>query len=105
LSTILGSVLILYNWIVAAILIIFLFLIGQFYEKRYGQKFGYQWLLLPVALFLIGAVWDVFVNDITGEPLLDFVGAYGSDLLFLLGGLILIGLGYRLYRMMMGGRR
>lgn len=101
-----GSFLILFAWIVAAILILFLFLIGRFYEIRFQQRSGYQLLLLPLGLFVVAAIWDAFfAKEYTGSPLLDFVGAPGPDLLFLVGGLILIALGYSLYRMMMGGRR
>lgn len=102
---ILGSILILYSWIVAAILIVFLFLIGRFYEIKFGQKSYYQLLLFPLGLFLVAAIWDAFfINSNTGDPLLDFVGAPGPDLLLLVGGIILIGFCYSLYRTMMGGR-
>ncbi|MGD2040678.1 MAG: hypothetical protein PVH11_07610 [Anaerolineae bacterium] len=101
-----SSILILYSWIVTAILIGFLFLIGRFYELKFGQKSNYQWLLLPLALFVIAALWDAFLaNSYTGDPLLDFVGAIGPDLLLLLGGLVLLALSYSLYRMMMGRKR
>lgn len=103
---ILGSILVLYNWIVAAILIFFLFLIGRFYEMRFGQKSRYQILLLSLGLFVGAAIWSAFfANDNTGEPLLDFLGSPGPDLLFLAGGLVLIALGYSLFRIMMGGKQ
>jgi hypothetical protein len=101
----LSSLLIVYSWFVAAILIFFLFLIGRFYEIRFGQRSLYQLLLIPLGLFIVGAVWDAFLaNDYTGDPLLDFVGTIGADLLFMLGGLVLAALCYSLYRTMMGGR-
>jgi hypothetical protein len=101
-----SSIFILYSWIVTAILILFLFLIGRFYEIRFGQKSGYQLVLLPLVLFILAATWDAFfANSDTGDPLLDFVGALGPDLLFLVGGLILVGLGYSLFKMMMGDKR
>jgi hypothetical protein len=63
-------------------------------------------MLIPLVLFLMAAIWDAFLaNSYTGDPLLDFVGAFFPDLLFLLGGIILIVLCYYLYRIMMGGRR
>ena len=101
----LGSIVIVYSWIVAAILVCFLFLIGRFYEIRFGQRSFYELLLIPFTLFIIAAVWNAFfANNYTGNPLLDFVGAFGSDLLFLVGGLVLIILCYSLFRTMMGGR-
>jgi hypothetical protein len=81
-------------------------LIGRFYEIKFGQKSNYQWLLLPLALFVVAAIWDAFfANTYTGDPLLDFVGGIGPDSLLLVGGLVLIALSYSLYRMMMGRKR
>lgn len=105
-TELLSSALILYSWTVAAVLVFFLLLIGRFYELRFGQKSYYQLLLIPLSFFVLAAVWDVFFsNDYTGDPGLDFVGAFWSDLLLFLGGLGLIVLCYSLFRLMMGGRR
>lgn len=101
-----SSILIIISWIVAAILIVFLGLIGRFCEIRFKQKSGYQFLLIPLVLFMVAAVWDALLaNEYTGHPLLDFVGSPGPDLLLMIGGIVLIALGYRLYRIMMGGRQ
>jgi hypothetical protein len=103
---ILSSLLVVFSWIMAAVLIFFLFLIGRFYEVRFGQKSYYQLMLIPLILFVTAGVWDaVFANSHTGDPLLDFVGAFFPDLLFFVGGVILIALCYYLYKTMMGGRR
>jgi len=100
-----SSILIAYSWIVAAILVAFLLLIGRFYEVRFGQRSYHHLLLFPLGAFVVAAVWDAFfVNDQLGDPLLDFVGVIWIDLLFCLGGLVLIVLCYSLYRIMMGGR-
>lgn len=102
----LSGILILYYWIAAAILILFLCLIGRFYERRYGQRSYYQLMMVPLGLFVIAAIWDAFLaNEYTGNPILDFVGALGPDLLLLVGGTILIVLCYSLFRTMMGGGR
>ena len=101
----LGSILIVYSWTVAAILVFFLFLVARFYELRFGQRSYYQLLLIPLCLFIAAAIWDAFfVNDYTGDPLLDFVGATGPDVLLFVGGLCLLILCYSLFRTMMGGR-
>jgi uncharacterized membrane protein len=94
-----NTILLLYSWIVAAILISFLLLIGRFYEIKFGQKSYYPLLSIPLACFLIAAVWYAFF-----APGNDFVGVLGPDLLLVGGGLLLIGLCYVLFRMMMGGR-
>ena len=97
--------LIVYIWVVAALLILFLFLIGRFYEIRFGQKSYYQLFLIPLGLLIIGAIWDAFfANSYTGDPLLDFAGGLWPDLFFLIGGIVLTVLCYTLYRTMMGRR-
>lgn len=101
-----GSILVLYCWVLGAALPLALFFIGRYYEMRYGQRSYYQWFLAAAALFFTAGVWDaLFANQYTGNPLLDFVGAWGPNLLLLVGGLALVVLGYSLYRKMMGGRR
>jgi hypothetical protein len=88
----------LYNWIVVAILILFLFLIGRFHEIKFRQRSHYQLLMLPLVLFLVAAAWyAVPPGDLVGLPV--------PDILLLVGGLILIVLCYSLYKTMMGGRR
>jgi hypothetical protein len=100
-----SAILILYCWIVVAILSLFLFLIGRFYEIKFGLRSYYQLFLVPPVLLAAAAVWDAFLaNDNTGHPLVDFVGDVWPDLLFLVGGLVLMGLCYSLFRIMMGGR-
>ena len=101
-----SSLLVVFGWIIAAVLVLFLFLIGRFYEVRFGQKSYFQLMLIPLVLFVVAGVWDAFfANSYTGDPLLDFVGAIFPDLLLFVGGVVLIVLCYYLYRTMMGGRR
>lgn len=101
----LSSILVVCSWFVAAILILFLFLIGRFYEIRFEQRAYYQLFLLPLGLFTLAAIWDAFLaNEYTGNPLSDFVGSFGPDMLLLIAGVILTVLCYSLYRTMMGGR-
>lgn len=102
----LGSMLVLYCWVVAAILIFFLLLIGRFYEIRFHQRSYYQLMLVPILAYVLAAVGDAFlINDDWGNPLLDFVGEIWPDLLFLVGGLVLAVSCYSLFRMMMGSRK
>jgi hypothetical protein len=96
-----NSILLLYSWIVAAILISFLLLIGRFYEIKFGQKSYYLLLLLPFGAVLGAAVWYL----VAGRRTHDFLGLLGPDLLLLVGGAVLIAVCYILYRTMMGGRR
>jgi hypothetical protein len=96
-----NSILLLYSWLIAAILISFLFLIGRFYEIKFGQKSYYLLLLIPFACFLVAGVWYV----VAAHRSHDFVGVLGPDLLLLVGGAFLIILCYILFKTMMGGRR
>jgi len=89
-----GSILVLFSWIIVAALLLFLFLIGRFYEIQFRQRSYYRLFLLPLVLFLAGATWYLFNTQ-------DFVGLPGPDLLFLVGGVVLTDLGYSLYRLMM----
>jgi hypothetical protein len=95
---IINSVLTLYNWIVVAILILFLFLIGRFYEIKFGQRSHYQLMMLPLVLFLVAAAWYAIASN-------DIVGKFPPDILLLVGGLTLVWLCYSLHKTMMGGRR
>ena len=103
---IVNSLLILYSWILAAILIFFLFLIGRFYEVKLSKRSHYQLFLIPLILFLVAAGWyAVFVHSESGTEVFGIAGVLGPDLLYLIGGLFLSVLCYSLYRTMMGGRR
>jgi 4-hydroxybenzoate polyprenyltransferase len=106
LGNLLGSVLVLYPWVVAAVLIFFLLLIGRFYQLRFHQRSYYQLTLVPMVLFVLAALAGAFlVNDHQGNPLLDFVGEPWPDLLLLAGGLVLALFCFFLFRMMMGSKR
>jgi hypothetical protein len=96
-----NSILLLFSWIVAAILVSFLLLIGRFYEIKFEQKSYFLLLLIPVGAFLAAAAWYV----VGARESHDFLGVLGPDLLLLVGGAVLIVVGYLLYRTMMGGRR
>ena len=106
LSNILSSVLIVYSWLAAAALVLVLFLIGRYDEIRFGQRSYSQLFLVPLILFCVGAAWDaLFANENTGDPILDFVGAFGPDLVFLVAGLALTALCYLLLKTMIGGQK
>jgi hypothetical protein len=98
-------ILLLYSWIVVAVLILFLFLIGRFYELQLKQRSRYQLFLIPLVLFSVATLWYAFIaRDGSGALLHDFVGAFWPDILYLAGGLMLIALCYSLHRIMMGGK-
>jgi hypothetical protein len=102
---ILFSILTLCPWVLAASLIYFLIRIARFYQKKYAELYDdsprqrtyYQILTIPLFLFLVAAGRFAFFGD--------FVGAAEGDLAFLVGGILLAVLSYRLQQLMTGGRR
>lgn len=92
----LNQFLMLYIWFPLAALLFFLLLIARFYQKFSGVKTHFQYFLVPVVLFGAASVRYASVNLIAGDAL--------ADLMFALGGLILIALCITLYRVMIVGR-
>ena len=103
--SILFSILTLYPWVLVAGLIYVLIQIARFYQRKYaelyknspGQQTYHPLFLVPLLLFLFAAGRYMFLED--------FVGDLIGDVAFLVGGIILAVLGYRLQRLMTGGRR
>jgi hypothetical protein len=95
-QTLLADVLTMYTWGGVSILLFFLFAIARFYERKSSRESFYPFFLLPIVLFLAGAVRYIIVGD--------FVGDLWSDLGRVLGGLLICGLGYFLLHLMTGGR-
>jgi hypothetical protein len=101
----LAQILTLYNWGVVCILLLFLFGIARFFEKRLIEKnssrtkkqFYYPFFLVPVALYAISGLIYAF-----GETLI--AGNFIADLLRIGGGSIFAYLGYSLLKTMTGGR-
>ncbi len=93
--TLLNSALQLIAWGVICGLIAVLYRIARFYQITSGRRSFYRWFLMPLVMLAAAAVMDVVV---VGGP--NLIG----DLLLLLGGASLIGLGYRLLRLMTGSR-
>lgn len=96
-----GLFLVLYGWVVAAILIFFLFLIGRLYERKFKQRSSYRLMLLPLVLYVIAAVWMAAApagSFLSGSR--DFLGLPVPDLLLLVAGALLCVLCFSLYRIM-----
>jgi len=101
---ILSSILTLYAWILGVAVVLFLFYIARFYEKKYAELYQdassnqtyYRFFWIPISLFLLAAVrYALFVTDLAGD--------LSGDVCFFVGGLVLIILGYRLQLKMTGG--
>ncbi len=86
----------LYIWGAVGVLIVLLNRIARFYQITSGRKSYYQWFWAPLVFIGLGAVRYITL----GMPIGDVVG----DGLMLIGGLLLIGLGYYLLKLMTGSR-
>ena len=103
----LAQILTIYSWGAVCILLLFLFGIARFFERRLlernqkdeGPKTRsyYPFFLVPVALFAVSALIYVF-----NGPLV--VGSVLADILRILGALVLVFAGYSLLNTMMGGK-
>lgn len=91
-------VLMTYSWVIVAILLVFLFLIARFYERKAQQRSYYQLFFLPLVLFLLGTLryGSLSTCNFVGDPL--------GDILFFAGGVAAAILGYHLLNLMTGGR-
>ncbi len=102
--SILCRILTLYAWVLGAGLILFLFYIARFYEKKYAElyqdvprrKTYYRFFLVSAVFFLLSAGrYALFLNR--------FAGDVGGDLSLFIGGGILVWVAYHLQQMMTGG--
>ena len=99
------SVLTLYSWALVGALIYFLHQIARFYQAQYAELYRDRppqrtfaaLLWIPLVLFPLAAARYLMTENAVGDLL--------ADLAFLLGGIVLAAASYRLYRLMMGGRR
>ncbi len=95
-QTLLSHILALYSWGGVSVLLLFLFAIARFYERKSSRKSYYPLFFLPVLFFLGSALRYLAVGDFVGDP--------WGDLGRVIGGILVIGLGYHLLNLMTGGR-
>ena len=91
----LNAVLTLIVWSLIGVLIVVVYRIARFYQITSGRRTYYRGFLVPLILLPLAALLNVSV-----DPLLDL----WRDVLLLVGGISLIGLGYYLLRLMIGSR-
>ena len=92
---IVNDILSLIAWGVVCLLVVVLYRIARFYQITSGRRSRYRWFSVPLVLLAGAVVTNVFI--VGGSSL-------AGDVLMLLGGLSLIGLGYNLLRLMTGSR-
>ena len=95
-QSLLASILALYTWGGVSALLLFLFAIARFFERKSSRKSFYPLFLLPLSLFLASVLRYSIIND--------FVGDLWGDLGRVVGGVLVCSLGYFLLNLMTGGR-
>jgi len=88
----LNQFLTLYSWFPLAVLLMFMLLIGRFYEKFSGTRTYFRWFAVPVILFGVGCVRYASVMKLNGDWL--------ADLMLGGAGIFLLPLSIRLYQVM-----
>jgi hypothetical protein len=91
----LNAVLTLIVWSLIGVLIVVVYRIARFYQITSGCRTYYRGFLAPLILLPLAALLNFSV-----DPLLDL----WRDVLLLVGGVSLIGLGYYLLQLMIGSR-
>ena len=90
-----NAVLLLIAWGVVCVLVVVLYRIARFYQITSERRSLYRWFGLPLVLLAAAAVINVLVVGGSSPT---------GDVLLLLGGASLFGLGYNLLRLMTGSR-
>jgi hypothetical protein len=94
--TLISFIFTLYNWGSVCILLLFMFFIAQFYERKSGQRSYYFTFIIAIILFLAGVYRYIYnLPTITGDLM--------GDLAFLAGSIITTIFGLLLLKNMMGG--
>jgi hypothetical protein len=84
-----GNILTLYSWGGISVLLLFLFAIARFFERKSSRRSYYPLFLLPVLLFVVSALRYSFLGGFVGDPLADLGRVIGGTLVFGLGSFIL----------------
>ena len=97
-AQVIDTLLTIYTWIVAVAIVLFLFLIARFFQRKSGQRSYFQLFIIPTVLFLLaGARYAFFEDSYVGDPM--------ADSLLFGAGVTTIALGSYLFILMTGGRR
>ena len=86
----------IFAWFVLTILLAFLLLIARFYQNVSKERTYYWMFSLPVIVFGLASARYAFINLLDGDWL--------GDSLWFVGGVILAGLCFYLYKLMTAGR-
>ncbi len=96
-SLTLNQFLLLFMWFPLAALLLFLSLIGRFYERFSGHRTFYRYFILPAVLFGAAAVRYAGIDHLRGDVL--------ADVMLGASGVALVALCFRLYRLMIVQQR
>ncbi len=101
----LSQIFVVYIWIIASVLVYFLFAIARFFNRRRREKTLpahtypiHHWLIAAIAFFLVAALLYTISGSIA------VAGVAVADVLRIIGGAVVILVGYSLMNSMLGGR-
>jgi hypothetical protein len=86
----------IFAWFIIAIILTILLLIARFYQNVSGERTHFWGFGLSIIIFGMASARYAFIDQISGDPL--------GDILWVLGGLLLIGMCIYLYNLMTAGR-
>ena len=96
LQSLIENILTLFTWGGVSVLLLFLFAIARFFERKSSRSSYYPLFLFPIVLFLGSAIRYITTDDFVGDP--------WADLGRVLGGVMVCGLGIFLLNLMTGDR-
>jgi len=70
---ILQKIILIYSWIIASIIMIFITAIARFYQKKFGVKTFYYFYFIPV-LILFAAIINVYSYYTSIAEFVEFIG-------------------------------
>ncbi len=89
---------VLASWIAATLLVYCLYMIARFFQQKSGQRSYYQLFVLPLVLYLAGALYYTKLGN-------DFVITPVADALFFGAAVSSLALTSYLFSLMTGGKR
>jgi hypothetical protein len=71
---ILQNIILIYSWVMAGIIMVFIAAIARFYQKKFGVKTFYYFYFIPV-LFIFAAILNIYLYNTYPTELVELFGA------------------------------
>ena len=87
----LQKIILIYSWIIASFIMIFIAAIARFYQKKFGVKTFYYFYFVPI-LIIFAAIVNIYLYDTSTAELVEFIGVFISFIATLYLYKIMIGI-------------